>query len=106
MGMEEVAIKFSLESHGLISHIFPLIMGSNNSVVKEKNVSFLFVFVLHCLSELIFGFWRYLGSPDNPVCSAGRRNWHAFNLRVTGNGTMEDASTWVDSETSSFYLRD
>lgn len=34
--MEKVAIKFSLESHGLISHLFPLIMRSNDSVMKVK----------------------------------------------------------------------
>lgn len=56
--MEKVAIKFSLESRGLSSHLFPLITGSKNSVVKEKNVSFPYVFVLCHLSELIFSFWR------------------------------------------------
>lgn len=42
--MEKVAIKFSLGSCGLIFHLFPLIMGSNNSVVKEKNVSCMYLY--------------------------------------------------------------
>lgn len=58
VGIETVAITFSLKSHGPISHLFSLIMSSSSSVVEKDFFPPFSEFAQDHHSELMLGFWR------------------------------------------------
>ena len=62
---------------------FYLMVGSNNSVMRETFLFPYYIFIQNYLSELKFVFWRCVCVPsNNPLYSIGRKNCYTFNLEL------------------------